>query len=112
MSHGLFNIMFYGSLIFVGIMFVFVIVMMISPKARAKWMGKQIEANKYMIEQQKENLKEISTNMADATKDGVKTTARAVREGLLEDDETVYCKHCGATIDSDSTFCKKCGKEQ
>lgn len=37
--------------------------------------------------------------------------ARAIKEGLTED-ETIYCKHCGASIDSDSTFCKKCGKEQ
>lgn len=112
MSGGLFNIIFYGILILSGIMFIFAIVMMISPKARAKWMGKQIQATKYMVDDQKENIRDISTNMADASKEGVKTTARAIREGLLEDDDTVYCKHCGATIDSDSTFCKKCGKEQ
>ena len=72
MSQGLFNIIFYGSLIFIGIMFVFVIVMMISPKARAKWMGKQIQATKYMVDDQKENIRDISTNMADASKEGVK----------------------------------------
>jgi len=48
--------------------------------------------------------------MAYATKDGIKTTARAIKEGFSKD--SAYCKHCGSGIDSDSKFCKKCGKEQ
>lgn len=111
MSSGLFNVIFYGILILSGIMFIFAIIVMISPKARAKFMGKQIQATKYMIDDQKENIRDISSNLADASKEGIKTTTRAIKEGLTED-ETIYCKHCGASIDSDSTFCKKCGKEQ
>ena len=33
-------------------------------------------------------------------------------EGLTEEESDVYCKHCGASIDSDSTFCKACGRKQ
>lgn len=29
-----------------------------------------------------------------------------------KDNSKMYCKHCGAQIDSDSKFCKVCGKEQ
>lgn len=111
MSQGIFQIIFFG-MFFMGIaLFIYGIVVFFSPKARGKLMSKQVQATKYMMENQKENLKDISDDLADATKDGVKTTARAIKEGLTEDD-TIYCKHCGATIDSDSTFCKKCGKEQ
>ena len=56
-------------------------------------------------------MRDITSNLADASKEGIKTTTRAIKEGLTED-ETVYCKHCGASIDSDSTFCKNCRKEQ
>ena len=111
MNNTIFYILFYGGFVLAGIILILAIIITVSPKARAKWMGKQIEATKYMMDDQKENIKDISTNMADATKDGIKTTAKAIKDGLTEED-TVYCKHCGASIDTDSTFCKKCGKEQ
>lgn len=38
------------------------------------------------------------------------TIAKEIKKGLK--DYTIYCKHCGAIVDSDSTFCKDCGKEQ
>lgn len=92
------------------IVIVFTIAIMISPKLRGKMMSSQIKASKYMMDESKEDLKSISDSMAYATKDGIKTTARAIKEGLAE--ETIYCKHCGSEIDNDSKFCKKCGKEQ
>ena len=49
--------------------------------------------------------------MADATKDGIETTTRAIKKGFTEED-SIYCKYCGAKIDKDSKFCKSCGKEQ
>ena len=49
--------------------------------------------------------------MADATKDGIEITTRAIKDGLTKD-ERVYCKHCGSLIDKDSKFCKNCGGEQ
>ena len=88
----------------------FVFAMMFNPKLNAKFLSKQVKAQKYMMDESKEDLKSITDNMAYATKDGIKTTVRAIKEGFTN--ETIYCKHCGSEIDSDSKFCKKCGKEQ
>lgn len=96
--------------IFTGLVFVFVIAMFLSPKLRGKMMSHQIKATKYMMDESKEDFKSISDNMAYATKDGMKTIARAIKEGFLENN--IYCKYCGSEIDYDSKFCKKCGKEQ
>ena len=86
------------------------LVLLFNPKIRGKLMGLQVKATKYMVEESKEDIKDISTNMAEATKDGVKITTGAIKEGFSG--ETVFCKHCGSQIDVDSNFCKKCGKEQ
>lgn len=91
--------------------FGFVIALMFSPKLRGKMMSTQVKATKYMMDESKEDLKSVTDGMAYATKDGIKTTTRAIKEGLMEDNN-IYCKHCGSEIDSDSKFCKKCGKEQ
>ena len=63
------------------------------------------------MDNSKEDIKDISKNMADATKESIETTARAVKKGIIEE-ESIYCKHCGNKIDKDSRFCKRCGKEQ
>ena len=107
---GLFNIIFIFVSIFIGINFVFVISSIASPKFRGKMMSRQIKAQKYMMDESKEDLKSISDSLAYASKDGVKTTARAIKEGFS--DNNIFCKHCGAEIDSDSKFCKVCGKKQ
>lgn len=97
-------------------------------------MGRQMKATKYMLDSSKdtisdiattgvkikkdvidkneEDLKDIAQKSADIEKGAIKTKARAIREGLLKDDETVFCKHCGKEIAADSKFCKHCGKEQ
>ena len=101
--------------IFIGLTFILMVVMMFSPKARGKMMSRQLKAAKYMMDESKDDIKDISDNMAYATKDGIKTTTQAVASGIkagLSDEETIYCKYCGSEIDSDSVFCKKCGKEQ
>ena len=44
-----------------------------------------------------------------------KIAAKAIEEGIKErfdEEETIYCKHCGEVIDADSKFCEKCRKEQ
>ena len=71
----------------------------------------KIETAKYIQEQNKEDLTDIATNTADIMEDAVAKTAGAVRKGFAKE-ATMYCKHCGAVIDSDSKFCKSCGKEQ
>lgn len=74
-------------------------------------MSRQIKATKYMIDGSKDDIEDISTNIANATKDGVEITSRAVRKGITEDEKS-YCKYCGKLIDKDSKFCKECGRKQ
>ena len=106
----MFNAIFIIVPIFIILVFVFMIATFISPKLRGKIMSNQIKATKYMMDESKQDLKSISDNMVYATRDGLKTTVRAIKEGFT--DESIYCKHCGSEIDSDSKFCKMCGKEQ
>ena len=110
MNNALFNLIFTLVPILVVAVFIFVIAMMISPKLRGKMMSRQIKAQKYMLDESLEDLKSISDDMAYATKDGIKTTAGAVKDGFSR--ETVFCKHCGEAIDADSKYCKNCGKKQ
>ena len=63
-----------------------------------------------IINNNEDILRETANKTADIHKDAVKTIVYSVKEGL-SDDNTVYCKHCGAQIDADSNFCKKCGKQ-
>ena len=119
-----------------AIMFTFVSIVIFSPKARAKWMGKQVKAMQYMVDENKEALedlgtttgnievnvkkniidqneeilKETATKEANISKDAIEIKAKAIKDGFTKD--TIYCKHCGAVIDRDSKFCKECGKEQ
>ena len=111
----MFQGMFFIVPIIVLCFFAFVLALLFSPKLRGKFMSKQIKAMKYMVDESKDDIESISTDMAKATKVGTKITTKAIAEGLkegLSDEETIYCKHCGAVIDADSTFCKKCGKQQ
>lgn len=106
-----FNIIMYiAPIISIGI-FIFVVFIIFSPKAKGKFMSNHIKATKYMMDESEDAIRDISTSMADATKDGIQITARAIKNGFVEE-ETIYCKHCGTKIDADSKFCKKCGKEQ
>lgn len=105
------NVLFIFVPIFIVCVFILVIAQIISPKFRGKMMSRQIKAAKYMMDESKDDIRNISTNMADATKDGVEITTRAIKDGLIKD-ERVYCKHCGSLINKDSKFCKNCGGEQ
>ncbi len=110
MNNSLFDAMFIIVPIFIAIVFILVIAMFISPKFRGKMMSRQVKAQKYMMDESKEDIKSISDNMAYATKDSIKTAVGAFKEGFS--DNNVFCKYCGSEIDADSKFCKKCGKEQ
>lgn len=82
----MFNIVFIiGGIIFVAT-FAFVIVLMFSPKARGKMLSRQIKATNYAVDESKEDLKNISTNISYATKDGIEITSRAIKKGLTEDE--------------------------
>ncbi len=91
--------------------FVLMFIFLFSPKAKGKLMSNQIKATKYMMDETKDDIKDISTDMANATKESIETTVHAIKRGITKDDE-IFCKHCGKKIDKDSKFCKHCGKEQ
>lgn len=69
-----------------------------------------IKTQKHILNENKEDLKDIADTQAEVSKDAVKTVANAVKDGLEE--EKMFCKHCGKEIDKDSKFCQHCGKEQ
>ena len=69
------------------------------------------EIQNKVINQNEEMLKDTADRTAEIHKDAFKTIVHSVKEGLTEDSK-IYCKYCGAQIDTDSKFCKKCGKEQ
>lgn len=130
------EILFYIVPILIGITFVLMIALMISPKLRGKLMSSQIKAAKHMMDYSKEDLKDILSTSADIginaekeildnneetmednvtrkaniNKKGIEITTNAIKEGLTR--SKIYCKHCGKLIDDDSKFCKSCGKEQ
>lgn len=107
-------VMYYICMSFAGVVMcggiTFTLLMFFSPKFRGKIMSSQIKAQKYAVEESKDDIESISTNMADATKESIEITTKAVKNGLMG--ETIFCKHCGVKIDADSTFCKFCGKKQ
>ena len=70
-----------------------------------------IKAKKTILTNNEEDLRFNANKQADINKDAIKTTMYSIKEGLTED-EILYCKYCGASIDADSKFCKSCGKEQ
>jgi len=132
----MFDIMFTIVPIMVICTFIFTFAMMLSPKLRGKFMSRQLKATKYMMDESKDDLTDIATiagnvsinsrknildenedtlrNMAtrsaNINKEGIEITARAIKDGLSRN--SIYCKHCGHSIDEDSKFCKFCGKEQ
>ena len=129
----MFKVMFIIVPIFIGIVFVFTIAMIISPKLRGKMMSRQFKSIRYMMEESKDDLAKLSgtavgikKQILDENEDvltdiahkeakiksvEIKSAAKAIKEGLTETD-SIFCKHCGSEIDEDSKFCKHCGKEQ
>ncbi len=89
------------------VIFGFTFVMILSPKLRGKWMAKQLEATKYMmeaskgtmkdiakttsevqhdiIEENKDLMKETADMQAEIHKDAIKTTAKAIKDGLKDE---------------------------
>lgn len=114
---------------------IFSIVSIFNPKLRAKFMKRHIRASKDLINEVKDDLvdlgaisssigieqrkrvldenedvmKDISRRNAEINSEGVRVTAKAIKDGL-SDNSVVFCKHCGKKVDSDSKFCKYCGK--
>ena len=68
-----------------------------------------VKTAKYIQAENKEDLTQIATQSAEIASEAVTITAEAVKAGL---EDKMFCKHCGAEIDSDSVFCNKCGGKQ
>ena len=68
-----------------------------------------IKTQNYVINENKEDLKNISNTTAEISEEAVTKTAKAVKKGLTD---TMFCKECGEEIDADSKFCRHCGKKQ
>ena len=69
------------------------------------------KSTKYIINDNKDDLTDITNTSADIVDGAITQTTRAVKRGLTQE-ESMFCKYCGAQIDTDSKFCNKCGKEQ
>lgn len=97
--------------IFFGLVIAIIIgsfVIMLNPNLHGKMLSSQVKSLKYMMDDSKDTLKNLTDDMTDITKDSVEATARAVKKGLTEEDG-VACLHCGKKIDKDSKYCKYCG---
>lgn len=106
------NVLLIMAPIILGLIVIVIMMLFFNPtKITGKMLSKQIKTMKSVVEETKEDLESISTNMANSSKEGVEITARAIKNGFTEEND-IYCKYCGSKIDSDSKFCKKCGKEQ
>ena len=69
-----------------------------------------VKTQKYIQNENKEDLKEIADTSAEIHAEAVTTIAHAAAEGFSQN--TVFCKECGEKIDSDSKFCRHCGTKQ
>ena len=105
-----FNIIFTIVPIIAFGIFIFNATVIFSPKARAKFLKKHLEAQKHIYDENEDLLKELNIKGANIQKDGITIKSRAVRDGFFG--STSYCSSCGAQIDADSKFCKVCGEEQ
>ena len=70
-----------------------------------------IRTQKYIQNENKEDLKDIANTSAEIHAEAVTTITHAAAKGFTQGD-TVFCKECGAKIDSDSKFCRHCGTKQ
>lgn len=127
-------IMVFGIVMFI-IIFLFAMMMIFGTKTKSKLLARQIKSMRGATDLSKEDIENILTNLSGATiksknkivteneddlkniadtearinKDAIKETAKAIKEGLINN--TTYCKYCGSSVDSDSVYCKSCGKK-
>ena len=78
-------------------------------------MGIGINATSQAINKNEDDIRNIADKGADIMSGPVETLSRSVGRGFREGyatADTMFCKHCGATIDRDSKFCSECGGQQ
>ena len=72
--------------------------------------GNQRNIIAYQAQQVMPIAQEGIEKMAPSIGTAAKEISKGIKEGM-SDDNTTYCKYCGAVIDADSNFCNKCGKQ-
>lgn len=72
--------------------------------------GNQRNIMAYQAQQVMPLAQEGIEKMAPSMGIAAKEISKGIKEGM-SDDNTTYCKYCGAVIDQDSNFCNKCGKQ-
>ncbi len=70
-----------------------------------------VKTKKYVLDQNKEDLQDISSMSGDIATPGVGKVAGAVKD-VFDDKNSKFCKYCGEKIDNDAIYCDKCGKKQ
>ena len=70
-----------------------------------------IRTQKYIQNENKEYLTDIANTAAEINANAVTSISRAAAQGFTQEN-TVFCKECGAKIDADSKFCRYCGTKQ
>ena len=78
--------------------------------AQAKLLGNGRNIQAYFAQQHIPVAQEGMEKMAPSMGKAAEEVAKGIKKGLY-DDNKVFCKYCGAEIDSDSKFCNRCGKE-
>ena len=70
-----------------------------------------IRTQKYIQNENKEDLTDLANTAAEINANAVTTSSRAAAQGFTQEN-TVFCKECGAKIAADSKFCRHCGTKQ
>ena len=90
----------------VFILTLLLIILNFIPKFRAKIVGLNVKTAKYVQDENKETLKELSQTSGEM----VGAAAQAIKDELNIDFKE--CSSCGKKIPADSEFCNKCGEKQ
>ena len=102
------EILFWLFFILAFLIIIFGFITAFNPRIQGKLLSKQVKSLRYMMDDSKDTLKNLTDDMTDITKDSVETTARAVKKGFTTE-ESITCPYCQAKIDNDSKYCKHCG---
>ena len=71
----------------------------------------QIRAQKYVVTQTKEDLKDVAEIHGEIIEPVSEKAARGAKKGFSQE-EKKFCKMCGLEIDKDAKFCEHCGAKQ
>ena len=72
----------------------------------------QIKAQKYVVTQTKEDLKDVAEIHGEIIEPVSEKAARGAKKGFTQEEEKKFCKMCGLEIDKDAKFCEHCGAKQ